>query len=69
MTAEVVSATWPEAAGDPRTLVVPVGSLEQHGPHLPLDTDTQVAVALTKGMANLRDVPSHPLRQRARRQR
>jgi creatinine amidohydrolase len=27
-------------------LVVPLGSTEQHGPHLPLSTDTDVAVAL-----------------------
>jgi mycofactocin system creatininase family protein len=27
-------------------LVVPVGSLEQHGAHLPLDTDTRIAVAV-----------------------
>jgi creatinine amidohydrolase len=28
-------------------LVVPLGATEQHGPHLPLDTDTVIAVALT----------------------
>ncbi|NBW82221.1 mycofactocin biosynthesis peptidyl-dipeptidase MftE, partial [bacterium] len=27
-------------------VVIPVGSYEQHGPHLPLDTDTQIAVHL-----------------------
>jgi mycofactocin precursor peptide peptidase len=32
----------------PRTLVVPVGSLEQHGPHLPLDTDTRIAAAVAR---------------------
>jgi mycofactocin precursor peptide peptidase len=26
--------------------VVPLGSLEQHGPHLPLDTDTRIAAAV-----------------------
>jgi mycofactocin system creatininase family protein len=28
--------------------VVPTGSLEQHGPHLPLDTDTTIAVAVAR---------------------
>ena len=30
-------------------LAVPLGSLEQHGPHLPLDTDTRIAVAVAVG--------------------
>lgn len=38
-------SVWPGLPGD-ATVVVPVGSTEQHGPHLPLDTDTRVAVAL-----------------------
>ena len=41
------SAHWPEVeAGPRRLLVVPVGSLEQHGAHLPLDTDTRIATAV-----------------------
>jgi mycofactocin system creatininase family protein len=32
-------------------LAVPVGSTEQHGPHLPLSTDTDVAVALAGRLA------------------
>ncbi|HEX4902626.1 MAG TPA: mycofactocin biosynthesis peptidyl-dipeptidase MftE [Acidimicrobiales bacterium] len=32
-------------------LLVPVGSCEQHGPHLPLATDTIVAVAVAEGAA------------------
>jgi mycofactocin system creatininase family protein len=40
-------ARWPQVAAlRRRVLVVPVGSLEQHGPHLPLDTDTRIAVAV-----------------------
>ena len=47
MTAELANAKWPDIeAGPRRLLVVPLGSLEQHGPHLPLDTDTRVAVAV-----------------------
>jgi creatinine amidohydrolase len=40
-------------AGDlrSRVLVVPVGATEQHGPHLPLTTDADIAVALADGLA------------------
>lgn len=41
------TATWPDvAAADRRVLLLPTGSLEQHGPHLPLATDTLVAEAV-----------------------
>ena len=39
------SPTWPEVPHN-ACVVIPVGSFEQHGPHLPLDTDTQIAVHL-----------------------
>jgi mycofactocin system creatininase family protein len=32
-------------------LVIPVGSTEQHGPHLPLDTDTRIATAVAGDVA------------------
>jgi mycofactocin system creatininase family protein len=41
-------AAWPEIGADP-LLVVPLGSVEQHGPHLPLATDTAVAAAVAEG--------------------
>lgn len=41
----LAASCWPEVAAD-AVLVVPVGSVEQHGPHLPLDTDTRVAAAV-----------------------
>ncbi len=47
--AELAGMRWPEVEASPRRLlVVPVGSLEQHGPHLPLDTDTRIAVAVAR---------------------
>ena len=46
---DLPSARWPEVdAADRRLLVVPVGSCEQHGPHLPLDTDTRIASAVAR---------------------
>jgi mycofactocin system creatininase family protein len=33
----------------PAALLVPVGSTEQHGPHLPLDTDTRIATEVARG--------------------
>jgi mycofactocin system creatininase family protein len=35
-------------------LAVPLGSCEQHGPHLPLDTDTRIAVAVATRLARVR---------------
>ncbi|UUW90453.1 mycofactocin biosynthesis peptidyl-dipeptidase MftE [Pimelobacter simplex] len=35
------------------TVLVPVGSIEQHGPHLPLDTDTVIATAVATEAARL----------------
>lgn len=47
-------ATWPELhLRAPRPLLaIPVGSCEQHGPHLPLDTDTRIATALAEGLVS-----------------
>jgi len=51
----LADATWPEAdAHARRALIVPLGSIEQHGPHLPLDTDTRIAVAVAEGIAAAR---------------
>lgn len=50
---ELGRSTYEEVGGESgtATLLVPVGSTEQHGPHLPLDTDTRVAVAVAERVA------------------
>ena len=48
---------WPdvaERAAAGAILAVPVGATEQHGPHLPLGTDTDIAVALCERLAGTR---------------
>ncbi|HEX8007817.1 MAG TPA: mycofactocin biosynthesis peptidyl-dipeptidase MftE [Trebonia sp.] len=59
---ELTAARWPDVeAGPRRLLVVPLGSLEQHGPHLPLDTDTRIASAVaSRACAGRRGVAVAP---------
>jgi len=48
------TAAWTDldaTTSDPPVLLVPIGSCEQHGPHLPLDTDTRVACAIAAEVA------------------
>jgi creatinine amidohydrolase len=50
------SMTWEEArdltrAGSPVVAFLPVGAVEAHGPHLPLDTDLIIAEAMARAAA------------------
>ncbi len=50
---ELSRSAWTQIASDePRILLVPLGSCEQHGPHLPFDTDTRIAVAVASRVAD-----------------
>jgi mycofactocin system creatininase family protein len=48
--------TWQEIAerADASALVVPLGSTEQHGPHLPFTVDTDLAIALCERLGHAR---------------
>ncbi|MFJ1767336.1 mycofactocin biosynthesis peptidyl-dipeptidase MftE [Amycolatopsis sp. NPDC088138] len=52
--AELSSPDVAERAAAGAILAVPVGATEQHGPHLPLTTDTDIASALCAGLAAAR---------------
>lgn len=43
-----------------QTIILPFGSTEQHGPHLPVGTDTMVAVTLAEDAAQKAGVPVAP---------
>ena len=56
--------TWEEAGKavetSSKTILLPFGSTEQHGPHLPVGTDTMVAVTLAEDAAKKAGVPVAP---------
>jgi creatinine amidohydrolase len=56
MSSALAYLVWPEAetgAAD-ALLAVPLGATEQHGPHLPLSTDTEIAQALAEALVRRR---------------
>jgi len=49
--------TWPEVKRlkpASKIVLLPLGSFEQHGPHLPLTTDTDIVTAVARGLEKLR---------------
>jgi mycofactocin precursor peptide peptidase len=46
--AELAGSTSSQLSGVSSAVLVPLGSTEQHGPHLPLDTDTRIATAVAR---------------------
>lgn len=51
MSEELAHLTWPEAAERLRQRpigLLPIGAIEAHGPHLPLDTDVLIAQAMAR---------------------
>ena len=48
---ELGTSTSRQLQSTSSALIVPLGSTEQHGPHLPLDTDTRIATAVARCVA------------------
>jgi mycofactocin precursor peptide peptidase len=55
VTAKIDDLASPELTqrGTDLTLLVPIGATEQHGPHLPLNTDTEIATAIATEVVEL----------------
>ena len=50
--------TWPEvrrAAEEERVALIPVATLEDHGPHLPIDTDLRITAEICRRAATVAD--------------
>ena len=58
--AELGKSTSKQIQGMSPTVVIPVGSIEQHGPHLPLDTDTRIATAVARAAATNLEATGYP---------
>lgn len=56
-TSKLADHTWIDLANRSPTVVLPLGACEQHGPHLPLDTDTAVAAEVTRRATS--ELPEH----------
>ncbi|MEM7323533.1 MAG: mycofactocin biosynthesis peptidyl-dipeptidase MftE [Actinomycetota bacterium] len=50
-TTELAAGRSEDGADGPSTLIVPLGATEQHGPHLPFNTDTVIASAWADAVA------------------
>ncbi|NKS89281.1 mycofactocin biosynthesis peptidyl-dipeptidase MftE [Rhodococcus hoagii] len=55
---DLARTPWPDVPRDDLTVAVPVGSFEQHGPHLPLDTDTRIATAVVRALTGVAQAPA-----------
>lgn len=56
MSTHLADLGWPDLTDRRPLVLLPFGSLEQHGPHLPLDTDAEVATAVAhRAAARLRE--------------
>jgi mycofactocin precursor peptide peptidase len=57
---ELGKSTSKQLEGSSPTVVVPVGSTEQHGPHLPLDTDACIATAVARAVVTTLRATGYP---------
>lgn len=48
LSGQLAERSWCELSGRAPTVLLPLGSCEQHGPHLPLDTDIAVAEEIAR---------------------
>ncbi|WP_144206317.1 creatininase family protein [Mycobacterium tilburgii] len=56
---ELGAATSSDLLGISLSILIPLGSTEQHGPHLPLDTDTRIATAVCRAVETACEAQLH----------
>ncbi len=57
---ELGRSTSKQIRGSSPTVLIPLGATEQHGPHLPLDTDTRIAGGVAGAVATCLRNEGHP---------
>ncbi|MEA3254310.1 MAG: creatininase family protein [Candidatus Altiarchaeota archaeon] len=55
MSYNLADKTWCELKEETGKVIIPVGSIEQHGPHLPLSTDSLLVERISEKVAELTD--------------
>ncbi|GAA2522473.1 creatininase family protein [Winogradskya humida] len=54
------SLTWQDSASAGDAVIIPVGAIEQHGPHLPLSVDARICEAVAHAVSAVSRVPVIP---------
>ncbi len=61
---DLAELSWPEVKeylGRRKDIIVPLGSVEEHGYHLPLSTDSDIALGISKEVSSRTDIILAPL--------
>lgn len=55
--------SWPQISTlveHHKAVIIPVGAIEQHGPHLPMNVDTEIDVAVSEAVSAATGIPTIP---------
>ncbi|WP_062134976.1 creatininase family protein [Demequina aestuarii] len=55
--------SWPQIPAlveHHRAVIIPIGAIEQHGPHLPMNVDTEIDMAVAEAVSAVTGIPTIP---------